>query len=121
MPATDQIRAAPHRNFCEMWNSLIDTGGEGAQIPAPYMFREKELRGLLGLAGTQPERHVIRTRLDSFYQHAAAETDAPEAHCLAATIEVVATGLHGGPPSRQASSPDTRNARSEGYNHLAKR
>jgi len=37
------------------------------------------------LAGTNPERHLIGTRLGSFYQHAAA-TDAPEAHRLAATF-----------------------------------
>jgi hypothetical protein len=38
------------------------------------------------LAGTNPERRLIRARLDSFYQHAAV-TDAPEARRLAATIE----------------------------------
>ena len=33
-----------------------------------------------------PQRHIIRTRLDSFYQYAAAG-NAPEAHRLAVTIE----------------------------------
>jgi len=47
---------------------------------------KEELRALLSLSGTNPERHIIRARLDSFYQQAAA-TDAPEAHRLAATIE----------------------------------
>jgi transposase len=58
-------------------------------------------------------RHIIRTRLDSFYQHAAA-TEAPEAHRLAATIEAwwpaIEAGLLGG----------YSNSRSEGYNRLAK-
>jgi hypothetical protein len=35
------------------------------------------------LAGANAERSIIRTRLDSFHQHAAA--DAPETHRLAAT------------------------------------
>jgi transposase len=71
--------------FAKMWNSLIDTSDEGVQILQAYVVQE-ELRAVLALAGTNPERHVIRTRLESFYQHAAA-TDAPEAHRLAATIE----------------------------------
>ena len=50
---------------------------------------------MLLLAGTNPERHVIRTRLDSFYQQAAA-SDAHEAHRLAATIE--AWWTRSGPP-----------------------
>jgi transposase len=71
--------------FAKMWNSLIDTGDAGVHILQAYTVKE-ELRSVLALAGTNPERHVIRTRLDSFYQSAAA-TDAPEAHRLAATIE----------------------------------
>jgi transposase len=71
--------------FAKMWNSLIDTGDAGVHILQAYVVKE-ELRSLLLLAGTNPERHIIRTRLDSFYQQAAA-TDAPEAHRLAATIE----------------------------------
>ena len=58
-----------------MWNSLIDTGDPGVQILQAYTVKE-ELRSLLSLAGTNPQRHLIRTRLDSFYRHAAA-TDAP--------------------------------------------
>jgi len=71
--------------FATMWNSLIDTGDAGIQILQAYTVKE-ELRALLALAGTNPQRRLIRARLDSFYQHAAA-TDAPEAHRLAATIE----------------------------------
>jgi transposase len=68
--------------FARMRNSLIDPG---VQILQAYVVKE-ELRALLNLSGTNPERHLIRTRLDRFYQQAAA-TDAPEAHRLAATIE----------------------------------
>jgi hypothetical protein len=49
-----------------MWNSLTDTGDAGVQILQACVVKE-ELRSLLSLAGTNPERHVIRTRLDSFY------------------------------------------------------
>lgn len=44
-------------------------------------------RSLLALAGNNPERHVIRARLDSFYRYAAASGPPPEAHRLAGTIE----------------------------------
>jgi hypothetical protein len=72
------------------------------------------VHSLLGLAGTNPERHVIRTRLDSFYQQAAA-TDAPEAHRLAATIEAWWPAIEAGLLTGYS------NSRSEGYNRLAKR
>jgi len=95
-----------------MWNSLIDTGDPGVQILQAYVVKE-ELRALLALSGTNPERHLIRTRLDSFYQQAAA-TDAPEAHRLAATIEAW------WPAIEAAITTGYSNARSEGYNRLAK-
>ena len=98
--------------FATMWNSLIDTGDAGLMILHAYTVKEA-LRSLLGLAGTNPERHIIRTCLDSFYQQAAA-TDASEAHRLAATVEAwwpaIETGLLTG----------YSNSRSEGYNRLAK-
>ena len=50
-----------------MWNSLIDTDDAGVLILQAHTVKE-ELRSLLSLAGTNPERHIIRTRLDSFYQ-----------------------------------------------------
>ena len=98
--------------FAKMWNSLIDTGDAGVQILGAYVVKE-ELRSLLALAGTNPERHIIRTRLDSFYRHAAA-TDAPEAHRLAATIEDWWPAIESGILTGYS------NARSEGYNRLAK-
>ena len=98
--------------FARMWNSLIDTGDEGVQILQAYVVKE-ELRSVLALAGTNPQRHVIRTRLDSFYQQAAA-TDAPEAHRLAATIEAWWPAIEAGILTGYS------NSRSEGYNRLAK-
>ena len=98
--------------FARMWNSLIDTGDAGVQVLQAYVVKE-ELRALLALAGTNPERHLIRTRLDSFYRHAAA-TDAPEAHRLAATIETWWPAIEAGILTGYS------NAKSEGYNRLAK-
>ena len=60
-----------------------------------------------------PERHRIRTRLDSFYQQAAA-TDAPEAHRLAATVGAWWPAIEAGILTGYS------NSRSEGYNRLAK-
>jgi hypothetical protein len=55
--------------------------------PVRFTYTVKEeLRSLLGMACTDPERHSIRGRLDSFNQHPTA-TDAPEAQHLAATVE----------------------------------
>jgi lysophospholipase L1-like esterase len=51
-----------------------------------------------------PQRHIIRTRLDSFYQYAAAG-NAPEAHRLAVTIEYL-WGTRGY-ASRRYSGPVT--------------
>jgi transposase len=99
-------------SFARMWNSLIDTGDAGVQILEVYAVKE-ELRALLSLSGTNPERHIIRARLDSFYQQAAA-TDAPEAHRLAATIEAW------WPAVEAAIKTGYSNSRSEGYNRLAK-
>jgi transposase len=98
--------------FARMWNSLIDTGDAGVQVLQAYVVKE-ELRALLALSGTNPERHLIRTRLDSFYRHAAA-TDAPEAHRLAATIETWWPAIEAGILTGYS------NAKSEGYNRLAK-
>ncbi len=95
-----------------MWKSLIDTGEAGVAILAAYTVKEA-LRSLLALAGTNPEPHLIRTRLDHFYQIAAA-TNAPEAHRLAATIEAWWPAIEAGITTGYS------NAKSEGYNRLAK-
>jgi hypothetical protein len=98
--------------FAKMWNSLIDTGDAGVQIMQSYVVKE-ERRALFALAGTNPERHIFRTCLDSFYQHAGA-SGAPEAHRLAATIE------RWWPATEAGILTGSSNARSEGYNRLTK-
>src|SRR5665647_2257852 len=68
------------------------------------------------LTGNQtwdPQRHVIWARLHSSYQPAAA-IDAPEANRLAVTIEAW------WPAIEAAITTGYSNARSEGYNRMAK-
>jgi transposase len=74
---------------------------------------KEELRTLLTLFGTHPERHLPRRALHSIYASATA-SGAPEIHPLATTIEtwrpaIEATILTG-----------HTNTRSQGYNRLAK-
>ena len=98
--------------FEKMWNALIDTGDPGLEILGAYIVKE-DLRALLALAGTHPDRRTISGRLTSFYVRAAAST-APEVHRLATTVEAwwpaILAGLETG----------YSNSRSEGYNRLAK-
>jgi transposase len=98
--------------FVAMWNSLVDTGDPGWEILAAYIVKE-DLRSLLALAGTNPDRQLIRTRLETFYLHAAA-SQSPEVHRLAATVEAW------WPAIEAAITTGYSNARSEGYNRLAK-
>lgn len=98
--------------FARMWNSLVDTGDPGWEILSAYVVKES-LRTLLALAGTSPDRHVIRARLEEFYTRAAA-SPAPEVHRLAATVEAW------WPAVEAAITTGYSNARSEGYNRLAK-
>jgi transposase len=99
-------------SFVEMWNQLVDLGDPGMQILTAWVVKEN-LRSLLALAGTNPDRAEIRTRLDAFYL-SAADSTAPEIHRLATTVEdwwpAVLAGILTG----------HNNARSEGYNRLAK-
>jgi len=98
--------------FTRMWNALIDTGDAGLEILGAYIVKE-DLRALLALAGTHPDRTLISRRLSTFYDHAAAST-APEVHRLAATVDrwwpAILAGLQTG----------YSHSRSEGYNRLAK-
>jgi len=98
--------------FVKMWNALIDTGAPGLEILGAYIVKE-DLRALLALAGTHPDRRVISGRLYTFYNHAAASS-APEVHRLATTVDTwwpaILAGLETG----------YSNSRSEGYNRLAK-
>ena len=98
--------------FTKVWNALIDTGEAGIDILGAYVVKE-DLRSLLALAGTHPDRTQICRRLTTFYDHAAVSS-APEVHRLAATVDrwwlAVLAGLETG----------YSNSRSEGYNRLAK-
>lgn len=98
--------------FARMWNTLIDTGDPGIEILHAYVVKE-DLRALLALSGTNPDRREIRARLDEFYRRAAASIS-PEVHRLAATVEAW------WPAVEAAITTGLSNARSEGYNRLAK-
>lgn len=98
--------------FTKVWNSLIDTGDAGVQILAAYTVKE-ELRSLLALSGTNPEPHVVAAHLSCFNEQAAA-TDAPEVQRLAATVQAW------WPAIEEGILTGYSNARSEGYNRLAK-
>jgi len=74
---TAQERLRPE-TFTKMWQALEDTGDPGIEILHAYIVKE-DLRALLALSGTQPERQVIRAKLDRFYVRAAASTS-PEVH-----------------------------------------
>ena len=97
--------------FTRLWNALIDAGDPGIEILHAYTVKE-ELRRLLALPGTA-DREVISHRLWRFYSQAAA-SDSPEVHRLAETIEAW------WPAVQAAITTGHSNARSEGYNRLAK-
>jgi transposase len=98
--------------FTDMWNRLVDLGPAGEQILAAWIAKE-ELRTLLALARTTPPRHQISHRLWTFSRWCA-DTDIPELHRLAATIEAwwpqIEAFIHTG----------ITNAASEGVNRLIK-
>ena len=100
------------RSFARMWNQLIDTGDPGLEVLVAYTVKEN-LRQLLALAGTHPDREVISHRLWRFYDQAA-ESRSPEVHRLAATVEAWWSAIEA------AITTGYSNARSEGYNRLAK-
>jgi len=97
--------------FAAMWNGLIDSD-PSHQILTAWIAKE-ELRSLLALARTGPDRHQIARRLYAFYTWCAA-SDIEELHTLATTVETwwpalqafLATGI--------------TNARTEGINRLVK-
>jgi len=98
--------------FAKLWNALIDAGDPGIEILHAYTVKEN-LRHLLALSATFPERSLIRNRLWALYEQAATSTS-PEVHRFAATIE------QWWPAIEAAIVTDYSNARSEGYNRLAK-
>ena len=108
---TAHERLAP-ASFAKLWNSLIDAGDPGIEILHAYTVKEN-LRSLLALSGTDPDRDLIRARLWTFYTQAASSSS-PEVHRFAATIEAW------WPAVEAAITTGHSNARSEGYNRLAK-
>ena len=97
--------------FARLWNALVDAGEPGAEVLHAYAVKER-LRALLAL-GPNADREAISHRLYRFYAQAAA-SDLPEAHRLAETIETW------WPAIEAAITTGYTNARSEGYNRLAK-
>ncbi|KRE60093.1 transposase [Nostocoides sp. Soil756] len=98
--------------FARLWNSLVDAGDPGLEVLHAYTVKEN-LRQLLALAGTDPDRALIRERLWRLYDQAAA-SPSPEVHRFAGTIEAW------WPAIEAAITTGYSNARSEGYNRLAK-
>jgi len=98
--------------FARLWNALIDAGDPGIEILHAYTVKEN-FRQLMALAGTSPDRDQIRARLWAFYEQAAS-SPSPEVHRFAATIETW------WPAVEAAITTGYSNARSEGYNRLAK-
>ncbi|MGL5865599.1 MAG: transposase [Dermatophilaceae bacterium] len=98
--------------FASVWNALTDAGEPGLEILHAYTVKER-LRALLALSGTNPDRALIRDRLWRLYERAATSTS-PEVHRFAATIEAW------WPAIEAAITTDYSNARSEGYNRIAK-
>ncbi|XVX18970.1 ISL3 family transposase [Actinomycetota bacterium] len=102
--------------FARLWNGLIDQGDLGVEILHAYVVKES-LRELLALAPTPatsvPDRSAISHRLWRFLDLAAA-SDSPEVHRLAATIDTWWPAIEAGLLTGHS------NARSEGYNRLAK-
>lgn len=98
-------------SFTRMWNALIDAGDPGIEVLHAYVVKER-LRALLALP-TSADRELISHRLWKFYA-AAAASDLPEAHRLAETVEAW------WPAIEAAITTGYSNARSEGYNRLAK-
>lgn len=107
---TARERLSP-RAFATMWNALIDND-PSCQILSAYIAKE-ELRQLLAAARDRADDAEIRTRLYRFYSWCA-DTNIPELHRLAATIETwwpaILAFLHTG----------LSNARTEGLNRLVK-
>jgi len=115
-----QIRNLLRRNredlsakaFTKLWDTLVALGTPGATILKTWIAKE-ELRRLLALARTRPNRSTISHRLYRLYTWCA-DSAVPELERLARTIETwwpcieafIATGI--------------TNATSEGYNRVVK-
>ena len=95
-----------------MLERLTSEGELGAQVVAAWQIKEA-LRDLLALSTNHPTRAEIWHRLDRFYS-LVADTEIPEAHKLAKTVE------KWWPAIEAAITTGYSNARSEGYNRVAK-
>jgi transposase len=107
---TGRERLRP-KAFAAMWNGLIDSDPTG-QILVAWIAKE-ELRALLALARTHPDRHQIARRLYEFYDWCA-RTDIDELHTLATTVETW------WPAIEAFIDTGITNARTEGLNRLIK-
>jgi transposase len=98
--------------FAKLWNTLIDLGDPGVTILTAWIAKE-ELRSLLALAGTHPDRSMISHRLTRFYTWCA-DAGIPELDRLATTISTwwpcIEAFIH----------TKITNAASEGYNRVVK-
>ena len=100
------------RQLAKLWNTLADLDEPGQTILAAWIAKE-ELRALLALAGTHPDRTVIAHRLTRFYLWCA-DAGIPELERLASTVSTwwpcIEAFLHTG----------LTNAASEGHNRVVK-
>ncbi|WP_261559427.1 transposase [Frankia tisae] len=100
------------RQLAKLWNTLIDLGEPGQTILTAWIAKE-ELRHLLALARTHPDRTVIAHRLTRFYTWCA-DAAVPELERLATTVSTwwdrIEAFLHTG----------ITNATSEGHNRVVK-
>jgi transposase len=85
--------------LADMWNRLIDLAEPGEEILTAWIATEN-LRELLALARTQPDRHEISQPLHAFYRWCA-DADIAELHRLAGTIETWWPPDRGLPPDRR--------------------
>ena len=99
------------RAMARMWNGAIDHEPTG-QLLAAWIAKE-ELRALLGLAARGGHRDAIGRRLWAFYTWCA-DTDVPELHTLAQTIQAW------WPAVEVFLTTGITNARTEGTNRLVK-
>ena len=98
--------------FAKLWNTLVDLGDPGLTILKTWIAKE-ELRRLLALAGTHPDRSCISQRLYRFYTWCA-DADIPDLERLATTIETW------WPYIEAFLKTKITNAKSEGYNRVVK-
>ena len=98
---TGRERLRP-KAFAAMWNGLIDS--EPGEVLTAWIAKE-ELRALLALARTHPDREQIARRLYSFYDWCA-RADIDELHTLRHHGRDLVAGHRGIPPHRHHQRPN---------------